>query len=389
MSLSEHYRAQFGAHRGDRILLCLATAVAFHAGAATAGWLAWQDQQRAIAQVPQTQPIEFIYVEAEDLTTPDPQRLAQSESWASGAFRSDAPVNAGKTDPDPYKATLAEPKVVEGASAPPPSEMLPAYHASPGDSEAGAGAIAPTPHAPTPNDAAKVTEPLVPAPFDAASIPVLESRSDTEILLPTPPVAAAEAIGSTAPPDSPLGLPPTSAPSTDLSPALNSEIADSEIADSEAADSEAANQPVVADPLPETSPSAVAVATGLDGLPNPDPNLQPNEPAQIAAQRDQALGGYMAQLNEQIEAAWAPVEVQQTYEPIVRFVINREGTLLEAAISHPSESAEADAVALAAVHLAAPFAPLPTLIDRNQLVINFTFRYTLSTPATATTPSGS
>jgi len=62
---------------------------------------------------------------------------------------------------------------------------------------------------------------------------------------------------------------------------------------------------------------------------------------------------------------------------LMRFVINRDGSLAEAKVLRSSGFALLDQEAIRAVHDASPFPPLPARMETERLVINATFEYIL------------
>lgn len=88
---------------------------------------------------------------------------------------------------------------------------------------------------------------------------------------------------------------------------------------------------------------------------------------------------YFARIKQQIERVWIyPVEAAQrgvSGELTLRFQISREGNLIGLNVVDKSGSEILDYAAIKAVKGAAPFYPIPSTIDRNQLTILATFIY--------------
>ena len=63
---------------------------------------------------------------------------------------------------------------------------------------------------------------------------------------------------------------------------------------------------------------------------------------------------------------------------LLRFIINRDGSLAEAKILRSSGYPLLDKEALRAVHDASPFPPLPARMEVDRLVITATFEYLLN-----------
>jgi TonB family protein len=86
-------------------------------------------------------------------------------------------------------------------------------------------------------------------------------------------------------------------------------------------------------------------------------------------------GAYMAELQRRIKRNWRPPQAQEDKRVVVNFTINRDGRLLGLSIGRSSGNPDADAAALGAVKLAAPFRSLPAGHKDNDLAIQFTFDY--------------
>ncbi len=91
---------------------------------------------------------------------------------------------------------------------------------------------------------------------------------------------------------------------------------------------------------------------------------------------------YYANLKRKIELVWEypylAREAGMQGRLLVRFVINRDGSLGEAKILRSSGYPLLDKEALRAVHDAAPFPPLPARMEVDRLVITATFEYLLN-----------
>ncbi len=91
---------------------------------------------------------------------------------------------------------------------------------------------------------------------------------------------------------------------------------------------------------------------------------------------------YYLALKRKIELVWEyPYRARRTGAQgrlLMRFVINKDGTLLEAKILRSSGNAILDSEAIRAIHNAAPYPPLPDRMQTDHLVINATFEYSLS-----------
>lgn len=90
---------------------------------------------------------------------------------------------------------------------------------------------------------------------------------------------------------------------------------------------------------------------------------------------------YYINLKRKIEMVWEyPYLARESGlqgRLLMRFVINRDGSLAEAKVLRSSGFALLDREALRAVHDAAPFPPLPARMHTEHLVINATFEYVM------------
>lgn len=366
MSLARKYRVRFGTPRGDRILLYFTTAVALHAGAATAGYVSWLEWQantppEAIANTP----IEFIYVDADDASSQESARRAQSNAKAQGERQLNLPINAGKATVAPQKAAVGGDanKPIDATTLNIPGEVRPAQHqvtppASIPTEEPKAleaePSIAPPPAVPP-------TAPLV-APSLAESIPSLPSE-----------VAVAPAV-------TPTALPPQPEPGARPFPLSEPPMVPTPEAVAEAARQRAiAPTPTPPEAAPGTTTQPIAATTGLEGVPNPDRTGE-DGPVQVAAQQDALRGAYAAQVNAQIQAQWERIPLDVSRQARVRLELDRQGNLIQVALTHPSGSDAADQAALEAVRNAAPFEAFRDDMTDERLGINVTFNYTISTP---------
>lgn len=382
MSLARKYRIRFATQRGDRLVLYLTTAFAFHAGIATAGWVAWTEQREAIADAPTPQPIELVYLDADDAQASAANRFAQSSAEAAGEHRFDLPRNAGKTELAPQKATVSDSKPTDEVTTVLHGEIVPAQH-SPPETESGAIAA-------SSGDLAKAVEPIDPLPLTPETLPILQGTHEPQLETPPTMAAAPPAVepseamlGAGHAEDSPSmplsGAAPIPATSGSAPTAEDPEVIAEVVPETEV--------PIPVEPAQdqdsEATVAAIATDQGLDGLPNADPNANEEAPPQLSAQEDPVLGDYIAQLNERIYAMWAQVELEHSEVATVRFVVAPAGDLLEADIVEAAPSSAANQAALDAVQQAAPFAPLPEAYQAMPLAIRIQFNYTLTESAQA------
>ena len=96
--------------------------------------------------------------------------------------------------------------------------------------------------------------------------------------------------------------------------------------------------------------------------------------SQLATQKDEVWGTYLATLRQQIYQHWQATLPTQTDRPAkVRFMIDRRGRLTDLEIIQSSRDVAADRDAVKAVHTAVPFAPLPKESKEERLRVTLTF----------------
>ncbi len=91
---------------------------------------------------------------------------------------------------------------------------------------------------------------------------------------------------------------------------------------------------------------------------------------------------YYLALKRKIELVWEyPYRARRTGAQgrlLLRFVINKDGSLIEAKILRSSGNALLDSEAIRAINNAAPYPPLPDRMQTDHLVVTATFEYSLS-----------
>jgi TonB family protein len=358
MSLAQKYRLHYAAQRGDRFILCLATAVVMHLGAMGSGLILWQRTHLATLEAEATvdrQPIEFIYLNTPaPATPPDTLRRANVTAIAGGEQQPNRPVNAGGSGKVPGSdgaIVAAAPNKTQPAPTVTAARVPPMSVASePASRNASSERVNQNKELeaePSPDPKASESAPVIPPPRE----------------LPT--LAAAAPVEATAPPMEPVSTTP---PPVSTTPPPNLTSAD------------ATPPPVLPTPS-ATNATPVPMGVGLDGLPNPDRSA-PGEAGANAVQ-DPIWDEYTAVLNRSIYQHWQRSTIDSTRETKVRFVLGRTGNLVDLQLVQASGSDTADQAAIAAVEAAAPFAPLPETATEDQLIINFTFTYTARPNPTA------
>lgn len=387
MSRLGRYRSRVMTRQRQHFILYVTAAAAFHAGAVTAGWVAWQlPESPQVESPPPAQPIEFVYLDAPEASEVEAApRRAQVSQKAAGEKVDALSANAGKAvELQKAAMTLAGSKgtaLDEGTAAIAPSENpsekalpQPAAHAS-------RSAASPASPAPVPRAIAPAPRPSPPAPAATSPSPIA-SPAATPAATPvaTAPAAPATPNGLPAlspapfvPPEpipSPLTRPPLPPPQPlweaalppppEFSPALLQPP------------QPLPEVPVTRDPAAAPPPSG----QGLDGLASPDPTMAASPPG-LSAQRDPVWGAYVNQLNRKVQAVWQQVPIDRPYRVTVRLTLDRTGNLLDLQLAEPSGFADADAAAIAAVQQSAPFEPFPATATRDRIRVNLTFNYNL------------
>ncbi len=95
----------------------------------------------------------------------------------------------------------------------------------------------------------------------------------------------------------------------------------------------------------------------------------------IDAIREPDFGPYMRELQRRIKMAWDPPKGNESKRVVLLFKIAKDGRLLSCRVLKSSGAPNADKAALNAVHLAAPFRPLPAEYKNSSVDIQFTFDY--------------
>jgi len=95
----------------------------------------------------------------------------------------------------------------------------------------------------------------------------------------------------------------------------------------------------------------------------------------IDAIREPDFGPYMRELQRRIKMNWDPPKGNESKRVVLLFKIAKDGRLLSCSVFKSSGLPNADKAALNAVHLAAPFRPLPPEFKGQSIDIQFTFDY--------------
>ena len=95
----------------------------------------------------------------------------------------------------------------------------------------------------------------------------------------------------------------------------------------------------------------------------------------IDAIREPDFGPYMRDLQRRIKMNWDPPKGNESKRVVLLFKIAKDGRLLSCSVFKSSGLPNADAAALNAVKLTAPFRPLPAEFKGQSIDIQFTFDY--------------
>lgn len=95
----------------------------------------------------------------------------------------------------------------------------------------------------------------------------------------------------------------------------------------------------------------------------------------IDAIREPDFGPYMRELQRRIKMNWDPPKGNESKRVVLLFKIAKDGRLLSCSVFKSSGLPNADKAAVNAVHLAAPFRPLPPEYKGSSIDIQFTFDY--------------
>ena len=95
----------------------------------------------------------------------------------------------------------------------------------------------------------------------------------------------------------------------------------------------------------------------------------------IDAIKEPDFGPYMRELQRRIKMNWDPPKGNESKRVVLLFKIAKDGRLLSCSVFKSSGLQNADAAALNAVKLAAPFRPLPPEFKGQNIDIQFTFDY--------------
>lgn len=343
MTRSEKYRNKFTQCRGDRWMLYLATAVAFHGTLFSLGLFLWRLHQTAKAkEKPQPEPIEFVYIQPSATPTPvvvpaETKRRANVDSIATGVKRPNQPARVG---------AAGSPKV---AAANPTNSAHKFMAVKP---------IPPLPQLTPPKPASAVQPPRQPSKSSPPTTAFKTTK--TELVKKTPSPAKPSPTPSLSRPKTQPKVEPKKSQNNSPRrlPSLPPKVT------------------TAAKPLQPKQPPAEN-GQGLDGRPNS--NRTAAGPDTVDAVQDKIRADYILSVRRKVLNYW--MQYSQTLSPdttrhaLVKIVISANGQLSACEVVQSSEWEPADQAAIQAVQAAAPFDPLPPELPGTSLEIKMNFEY--------------
>ncbi len=293
--------------------------------------LPWLD-----ALEPKQRDIQFVLVESPTAKPRDPNTKNRAEK---------ATRSGGKKDPTKPEAETIK-KAGTPKPKPKPAPSRPKQRASkPAKPTPRSSPRAPAPKVPRPNPkVAKTPRPVLPPnPIGAIRTPASPTPKvvATGPIVTTPSRSTGRGKGRSSPSPSQI---PGSVSARPINPSRGSSGGPSG-----AGGSGSYNQ--------VGSPGGGSGRPGIDALPEAD------------------YGPYMAELQRRIKRNWHPPSAREDKRVVLFFQIGRDGRLRSVRVKVSSGYQDADAAAMNAVRLSAPFRPLPPGHRENALDIEFTFDY--------------
>lgn len=121
----------------------------------------------------------------------------------------------------------------------------------------------------------------------------------------------------------------------------------------------------------------LAKATGTNNqIENNFPKQKEVQQSQVKNNAEQIdWASYMKRVERKIELNWIPKKESQDRITTIVFKINKNGELVSYKVLKSSGSKIADEIAIDALKISAPFAPLPKEFSGNEIEVEFTFDY--------------
>jgi TonB family protein len=107
---------------------------------------------------------------------------------------------------------------------------------------------------------------------------------------------------------------------------------------------------------------------------NPGPGNE-NGAAGVDALREPDFGPFMLELKRRIKRNWHPPRGNESKKVVLLFRVAKDGRLVGLNVKRSSGAPEADAAAMQAVRMSAPFRPLPPECRESSVSIEFSFEY--------------
>ena len=212
-----------------------------------------------------------------------------------------------------------------------------------------------------------------PKPSPAKPAPPTPAPSPKPIAAPKPVVAPTSAFTVPVPPSAPVGKTLATGPVSGSGQAPVAKTSGGPVT--------SAGYGSAFAPAPSLSPSTTKTAgsgqlgrTGGGSYNAGNPGGGGGKPG-IDALREPDFGPYMRELQRKIKLNWDPPKGNESKRVVLLFKIAKDGRLLSCRVFKSSGLQSADAAALKAVELTAPFKPLPADFRGENIDIQFTFDY--------------
>lgn len=107
-------------------------------------------------------------------------------------------------------------------------------------------------------------------------------------------------------------------------------------------------------------------------------DIKDEKPKEVVVKMDkEVLSKYISEIEMPIKANWTPPLGTNLKKASVKFIVNKDGELLQNQIFSSSGNVEFDNSALQAIEASKPFPPLPDSLNKDKLDIIFTFDFNI------------
>ena len=303
---------------------------------------------------PKMKDIEFVLVEKEatPINKNTPYR-SDKNSRAGGKHDPTRKVSM----PSPQPAKTQQPKKAAPAAQKTPAKQTPPKQVTPKPTPKAASTPKASPQPAKTTTAPKPAPPSVKPSTTPPAAPKVTTTPKTNFNVPVPPSANKGSLST-----GPVGGNGTSQKSAGGGYAPTPSLAPTYKSSSTGTGSSAG------------SSGATGSKGGSGNYGNPGPG-NPNGRPGIDAIAAPDFGPYMRDLQRRIKMNWDPPKGNESKRVVLLFKIARDGRLLSCTVSKSSGLPEADKAAINAVHLTAPFKPLPANFQGQSVDIQFTFDY--------------